>query len=182
MNPLDQLADIMPPDTVSIWPLAWGYWLALALVVTIIGLSIYAIIQYRMKRQAKREALLALAKLNTSDEYYAYKVQVIMKSLCAHYLPLSFSSQMHGQQWKSLILSVYHGKDTNSLSQALDTLYQGLYVPESKTEQDITNRNEHTQKTISKWISSSFPCNKNSESHSSRSPVAAKYSSEVNNV
>ena len=120
MNPLDQLADITQPNGVSMWPLAWGYWLALGLIIAIIAFGIIAFVKYRNKRKLKRESIQALAQLDINSEYYAHRVQVIMKSLCSHYLPLSSSAQMHGKQWQSLVLFVYQGKDTQRLTKVID--------------------------------------------------------------
>jgi hypothetical protein len=182
MNPLDQLADITLPKAVSMWPLAWGYLLALALSVVIIGFAIFAFMQYRKKRSAKRKALFALANLDTTDAYYTSKVQVIMKSLCSYYLPLSSSSQRHGQQWKSLILSVYKGNDVNKLTEVLDSLYQGLYFPKNKTEHDLSNQNQQIQSIIKEWINTSFPCKQQTNAQHAYKDLDAGRTSEVSNV
>lgn len=182
MNPLDQLADITPPEAVSMWPLAWGYWLALALLVAIIGFVIFAFIQYRTKRSGKRKALLALANLDTSDAYFTYKVQVIMKSLCSYYLPLSASSQMHGQQWKYLVLSIYKGNELNKLTEVLDSLYQSLYFPENKIDHETSNRNQQIHSTIKEWINTSFPCKHKANEQSGYHDHDPVRTSELSNV
>jgi hypothetical protein len=35
---------------------------------------------------------------------------VVMKTLCAHYLPHEASKTLYGSAWQSLLLSVYKGK------------------------------------------------------------------------
>lgn len=182
MNPLDQLADIMPPDAVSIWPLAWGYWLLLVIVIALIGLCIFGILKYRNERRAKREALKSLANVDTANEYYAHKIQVLMKSLCAHYLPLLSSSQMHGEEWKSLVLSIYRGKDSSNFSQVIDELYLALYFPKITSGTNFIHQNKKIQSTIDEWIKSSFPCKNQGSNLSSYQQIDDSAAREVNNV
>lgn len=182
MNPLDQLADIATPDGVSIWPLALGYWLSLGVIVAIIAFGIIAFVKYRNKRKVKRESLLALALLDISDEYYAHRVQVIMKSLCSHYLPLSSSSQLHGKQWHTLVLSIYQGKETSRLTQVIDNLYQALYSPEQKADQNSISQNKLIQLTIKEWITASFPCKKVNINQADFASLGTARTGEVHNV
>lgn len=179
MNPLDQLADIIPPDAVSMWPLAWGYWIALVLVIVILGFGIIGILNYRNRRKVKREALQTLANLDSKNEYYAHKVQVLMKTLCVQYLPLYSSAQMHGEEWKSLVLSIYQGKKSENLAQVIDSLYQDLYFPKNKNDTDYIDRNQKIQSTIAEWIQSSFPCKKEASTPLSSSKIDTR---EVSNV
>jgi hypothetical protein len=182
MNPLDQLADILPPDTVSIWPLAWGYWLVLVIIIVLIGFGIFGLVQYRNKRRAKREALKSLAVLDTANEYYAHKIQVLMKTLCTHYLPMLSSTQMHGEEWKSLVVSIYQGKETSRLSQVIDSIYQTLYYPKIKNDTDFINQNENIKDTIEEWIKSSFPCKNEVSKHSAYHQTDDSVVNEVRNV
>lgn len=182
MSPLDQLADILPPDAVSIWPLAWGYWLLLVIIIALIGFSIFGTLQYRRTRKAKREALKNLGDLDTANEYFAHKIQVIMKTLCTHYVPMLSSSQMHGEGWKSLVVSIYQGKETSSLNQVIDSLYQSLYYPKIKNDIDFINQNEKIKDTIEEWIKSSFPCKNEVSKPSYYQKVDDSAASEVRNV
>lgn len=186
MNPLDQLADILPPDTVSIWPLAWGYWFLLVAIIVLIGFGIFATLQYRSKRRAKREALKNLTLLDTANEYYAHNLQVLMKTLCTHYLPMGSSSQMHGEEWKSLVVSIYQGKETSRLKAVIDSLFQALYYPKIKNDTEFINHNEKIKDTIEEWIKSSFPCKSEviepSAYHRIDDSVASSVVSEVRNV
>ena len=182
MNPLNQLADIVQPDAVSIWPLAWGYWLVVVLGLGLIGFGIFTILSYRTKRKAKREALQSLANLDRKNEHYAHNVQVLMKTLCAHYLPSYSSYQMHGEKWKSLILSIYEGKETANLNQAIDDIYYALYFPKNPNGPDIITLHEKIHSSISDWIKNSFPCKNQIGKPSSLNKIDDGAASGVSNV
>lgn len=160
MNPLDQLADITPPDSVSIWPLAWGYWVAIGILLVTVVLCAFTFIKFRNKRKAKRIALVSLATLDTQNIYFAHNIHVIMKTLCSHYLPASSSSQMYGKHWQTLVLSIYKGKEPERLSKAIDYMYSSLYSPDAIQDDDVSAQNENVKNVVTEWVSSSFPCKK----------------------
>jgi len=55
MNPLDQLKDIHLPADVSLWPLAWPWWLLIILLVLLPVLVIYLRRKNRWRKQALRQ-------------------------------------------------------------------------------------------------------------------------------
>jgi len=188
MNPLDQLADITPPDAVSIWPLAWGYWLVLAIILVLVIYCIFAVKKFRQKRQVKREALLTLSKLDTNSKYYAHDVQLIMKSLCSHYLPLAKAAQLYANQWKSFVLAIYQGSDTERLALVIDNMYSSLYsannglTTDTKEQVAQKQQNEQVQVTVKEWISTSFPCKKVKRDQLNVTQIATQATSEMQNV
>jgi hypothetical protein len=177
MNPLDQLADISTPTTVSMWPLAWGYWVLIGALLALLVWVVLAILRYKKHRKAKYEALAALARLKhkTSHYYFSQNIQVIMKTLCAQYLPDSTSKTLHGDEWQSLIMKLYNGNKPRALESTLALLYENLYSnkahalhgSEGKTivkdkasneSLELTQQNEHILATVTDFVKSSFPC------------------------
>jgi uncharacterized membrane protein len=95
MNPLDQLKNIHLPAQVSMWPLAWPWWVLLAVIITTIILAIYL----KRKNAWRKQALL---QLNTIDS--ANKMQCIQdcNRLLKQVAQLRFGQQcaaLSGQKW-----------------------------------------------------------------------------------
>ena len=85
MNPLDQLADIQIPSEVSVWPLAWGYWVIIAVAICVIIAATVLIFKHLSWHKLKRQALIELSNIDVNQAYFEHKLQVVLKSVCAHY-------------------------------------------------------------------------------------------------
>ncbi|MFT6269152.1 MAG: hypothetical protein ACJAVV_001976 [Alphaproteobacteria bacterium] len=170
MNPLDQLADITAPASVSLWPLAWGYWLLIVLSLALLIWGTVSLLKFRKKRHEKYKAVAALSSIDSHSPYFAHKVQLVMKTLCAHYLPYAASKTLYGNAWRSLLLSVYKGKQIAELDQAITMLQKRLYakaagneqtsVPSDSENQETANIEQNQQILIAMkdLVNTSFPC------------------------
>ena len=103
-NPLEQLADIHLPDPVSIWPLALGWWLLLALIF--IALTIALLLRVRHQRNAYRR--LALAELeqsyarltrHQSTSQYLQELNALLKRVALSRYGKGFNPSLKGQAW-----------------------------------------------------------------------------------
>jgi hypothetical protein len=64
---LSQLKDIHLPDSVSFWPIAWGWWvLFLLLALLIFGSSVW-IFRYKKRNRYRKQALAAFDQLALTD-------------------------------------------------------------------------------------------------------------------
>lgn len=101
MSPLDQLRDIHLPAPVSIWPLAPGWWLLLALAA---GLAVAAGFGWRYwvrHRRYRRHALRQLAQLEQqtlSDREYLDLLALLVKHTALCHDPAAAS--LAGWQWQ----------------------------------------------------------------------------------
>lgn len=129
MNPLDQLADIQTPSDVAWWPLAWGYWVLIALLVLIIAGAVYAYTQQRKNSRVKREALESLKQIAASDVYFAHKVQVILKKTCGYYFTQTASTQLGGKDWQKFLLAHYKGTSPDNVQAMAICIQRNLYAP-----------------------------------------------------
>jgi hypothetical protein len=187
MNPLDQLADITTPQNVSIWPLAWGYWLVLALVILLLAITIISLLRFKNTRKQKRGAMATLNKLETLDPYFAHKVQMLIKTLLAHYMPHVASKTMHGSEWQSLLLSVYRGNQPSELVRSMSMLQARMYAkPPTSLEAVLLSKevtadaqqnvvraqNDAILTAMRDFVGTSFPCKVPSNKHT----VVAKIS------
>jgi len=63
-SPLDQLKDIHLPDPVSMWPLAWPWWMLLLAIFIAVGLTLYL----RKKNTWRRQALSKLKVISSENQ------------------------------------------------------------------------------------------------------------------
>lgn len=156
MNPLDQLADISTPTNVSIWPLAWGYWVLIALLLGILTILIFWLIKVRKHGVFKRQTLAQLAALQSSDTDFAQKAQVYLKQTCLHYFSQAKPLQLSGIVWQQFILSHYKGKQEEELKKAVSFIQNSLYA-NSSIDNTTSELNESTKQALLDWIKTSTP-------------------------
>lgn len=164
MNPLDQLADINLPSQVSIWPLAWGYWLVLALSVLAIVAIVRGILSHRKLHRPKKRALAYIQTLETNDPQFVHKIQIRLKHLSQHYFVSENIALMHGSQWRQFLETHYKGKQQSSLSTALDAINAHLYS--NNQALDNLSLNSDIKNAVIDWIEQSLPVKPSSESAS----------------
>lgn len=158
MNPLDQLADISTPADISIWPLAWGYWVLLVLISVLVTMATYWLIQQHKRSANKRLSIAYISQLNPQAEDFCSALLMQWKQSCAHYFWHSHPMQLSGSNWQQFIIENYKGKDLTSLTQALEYLQQVLYAkPTLIDENTLKTNNEHLQAAVIQWLQSSTP-------------------------
>lgn len=141
MNPLEQLADISVPQTVSYWPLAAGYWMLLGLTCILVALIIIWTTQYQHKNRAKKQALTHIKNLNTEDSEFAPKLQVTLKTVVAQYKGLDVASKSFGEDWCTTLTKLYRGKNTDDISVLTSYLYDYLYRQPNKRSTGVNDFN-----------------------------------------
>lgn len=93
---LAQLRDIRLPDPISWWPLAYGWWLALALLCAAI-LSGIVYVRWR-KQTARARALRELAAIPGDDpQGFATAVSVLLRRVARR--KDAFAAQLSGPRW-----------------------------------------------------------------------------------
>ncbi|MCG9696291.1 DUF4381 domain-containing protein [Shewanella sp. Isolate11] len=123
-NPaLTAMKDIQPPADIGAWPLAYGYWLLLALIIiAVIGLTII-LIKHHRHRAAKREALMQLSQLDSTHPQLAIEVNALLKRSAMSYLPRQQVAALDGAAWHTWLQQQVNQFD-NNLAQLLDKRYQ----------------------------------------------------------
>jgi hypothetical protein len=91
---LNNLRDIVIPDSPPLWPFATGLWIAIGVVALTIGLIIWRLIIIR-KRNAYRRAGLQLLHTATSTR----DVSVIMKRVALAAFPREQVASLYGDDW-----------------------------------------------------------------------------------
>lgn len=95
-NNLPELRDIhLPAEGISIWPLAWGWWLIAAFIAVLFcGIWLYLLWQRKSK---KLYALKLLSGLDGKSPSAAVKLSEILRRICIYKYPQA--SALSGKQW-----------------------------------------------------------------------------------
>ncbi len=123
-NPaLAALKDIQTPEAIGYWPLAYGYWLVLALIViALIAITIW-VIKCHKNSAAKREALAQLNQLDDTHPQLAIEVNTLLKRSAMSYLPREQVAALEGEKWHQWLRQQVKQFDSN-LGALLDKRYQ----------------------------------------------------------
>lgn len=110
-SPLDQLADIHLPDSVSWWPLASGWWALLALlVIVLIAVLLWRRRlkqnHYRKLAQQELDAIYSSYQSTQNAAKFLHDISVLLRrtALTAH--PKTFNASIKGQAWLDWLDSV----------------------------------------------------------------------------
>lgn len=95
-NNLPELRDIhLPAESISIWPLAWGWWF----MVTVITVAVVCVLLYRLWRRKSKKlyALNLLSKLDGKTPVSAIELSEILRRICIYKYPQA--SSLLGEKW-----------------------------------------------------------------------------------
>ncbi|GAA0853588.1 DUF4381 domain-containing protein [Aliiglaciecola litoralis] len=151
MNPLEQLNDIHVPDSVSVWPLAWGWWLLMGVSILVVCVVTVWLYRYLSARRVKRMALQELRTLNPDNPTVYSEVNQLLKRVALAYFPSAPIASLYGEQWCNFLTQQLPDNKQQDFKQACIQLQQNLYqkTPESSAESVIDSA-----KT---WIQHSLP-------------------------
>lgn len=138
-DPLSQLKDIHLPDPVGLWPLAWGWWVLLALIVIGIALGVYLWRRHRARNHYRQLALIELqrarAQVDQDGElaHYLQQVSIILRRAAITGLPERYLANLKGEAWLQWLDAQLAGADefTSGAGRALLT---GPYEPHPQAD------------------------------------------------
>ena len=106
MDPLANLQDIHLPEAVHSWPLAPGWWIILALLITAAVIVIKKIIN---KRRLIKNQKLALKQLQANEHLTAEQSIAILKWTCIQYFKREDVAAIHGDDLLNYLSSKLDG-------------------------------------------------------------------------
>lgn len=147
-NPLSQLQSIHTPDAVSAWPLAWGWWLLLAVFAALSVLLVVSVYRHIRFNKARRQAILAASRLDIHSGNMASQLNELLKRLCLHYGDPSVVAKMNGEPWVTYLLGAVKTGVADTLRSDLSTMQGFLYAPVSVS----STQNKQFQQAVMTWM------------------------------
>lgn len=126
---LSQLKDIHLPYAISDWPIAFGWWTLLTLVVLSLFAGIYFWRHYKVKNANKKAALSLLAlkysqfKSNQDSQAFLQHSNQILKRYCLKQHPAAVS--LSGLAWTNFLIR--HSDKAFFNESLANAMSQGLY-------------------------------------------------------
>lgn len=128
-DPLAQLRDIHTPEPVGAWPLAWGWWCVIALLLVVAGYGIYRYIRYRRRQRPRREALRQLAAISVGDDDWPRQLNNLLKRVALVYYPPSHVAALYGDQWQQFLINALPARKASRAQPGLQQLNAQRYQP-----------------------------------------------------
>lgn len=145
-DPLAQLQDIVTPEQITWWPLAWGWWVLIILAIAAIAAIIFLIVKRYQLMKAKKAALNALSTINVDEPINAVKqINNILKRAVLAYAERSDVAELNGDKWANWLNQ--NGK--TAISKELLGL---AYQPNCEAAQA-----KQYQQHATAWIKASLP-------------------------
>ncbi|PKG58922.1 DUF4381 domain-containing protein [Shewanella sp. Choline-02u-19] len=148
-NPaLASLQDIQTPTEIGLWPLAYGYWLLLLVVLISVAAAFIYLRKRRQHTAAKRAALVELAKLDPSTAQYITNVSEILKRAAMSYCDRSLVAGLSGTHWYAWLTAQVNSPPVE-LCELLKLSYQRTELTQSQAIA-LKQSAEH-------WLKSALP-------------------------
>ena len=166
MDPLEQLHDISLAEPISWWPLAIGWWISAAVIVSIIGILLAVYFRKRKQNKGFRAALRELESIEqtlTGEVNDLFLINALLKRCIRFYGHDSNVNAMHGAEW-ALYLSTWLPEkyrqrfevDTKSI---FEQLFQNIDNPRDD------NRSRHFISAARLWLKHARPTHHNGEQY-----------------
>jgi len=153
-NPaLAAMKDIQPPEPIGTWPLAYGYWLLLAVTLVAIVACAFWLIKRHRRCAAKREAIAQLDKLDTSHRQLAIEINALLKRSAMSYTPRENIASIDGDSWYAWLR-----QQDNKMDDALPKLLAKRYQAQALT----TAEAKQLKIAAKQWLNNALPLKQNS--------------------
>jgi len=142
VDPLENLHDITEVTTASWWPLAWGWWLAAIVVISLI-ISLVVLIMRRIAYNASARHAQALLRSNQFSSLA--EVNTIAKRFALAYGTRKEIAGLSGNSWLNYMLKTIPESERQQFAAELKSFEPLLYQPVD------TNQITSYQKLVLQW-------------------------------
>jgi len=154
-DPLAQLRDIHVPTEVNIWPLDWGWWVAIAVCLLALFCLYKAITVHIRHNKARKQALALLESISAQQSNWPVALNSILKRTAMSYYPTQQVAGLYGKQWQAFLTSALKSSDSK-LESDLGLLVSNVYQA-TPTPSDF----ETCKRAVKNWLSKAkLPKNK----------------------
>ena len=128
---ISQLKDIHLPNAITEWPIAFGWWWLLTVIIGAIIIGLYAWYQEWKRNATKRAALTLLNhqyehfKENNNAQVFLQQSNQILKRFCLDKYPAAVS--LSGAAWTNFLIR--HSHKTFFDAELANAISQGIYQP-----------------------------------------------------
>jgi len=146
-----QLRDVHTPDAISWWPLAFGWWMLIAIVACLVIVSVIALIRYRRKVAYRKIAITELDKhfanwqLDKIDSRYLQAANALLKRVCSH-LEGNTSSQSASLSSETWVAHLNAYVKTDLSTQTSVAIAEQLY------QQNPNSDIDHIHYEVKAWL------------------------------
>lgn len=137
-DPLAELRDIHMPQFLDIWPPAIGWWLLIALVLSLLIYGGYLLYLGWRRNRYRREAITELKQLRVDyqrhgdDAVYIAEFQALLKRVALTHYPREDVARLTGESWVSF-LDRTAGSQEFSMGKG-QSLVDANYIPEPEAD------------------------------------------------
>lgn len=124
--------DIVESPLTSVWPLAWGWWLLIALTVALLTSAIWMLLRHHRRQAAKRSGLRYLQQPQQSLS----TVNQLAKRLALAYFPTQQVAPLQGAGWHQFLIATYPPSGQQTFSQQLTPYTDMQYQPVTDEQVD----------------------------------------------
>lgn len=148
MDPLADLKTIHLPEQVNNYPLAYGWWILLFIVLVLCFFSLKKYLKHRKNCQAKKQAINTLKENNLDNE----QLISLLKWAALHYFPRQQVASLSGQQLQNFLTSCLPTKQQETFINLIEPVLAKRY-----------QRDEQLQKTdelstaVMLWLTYALP-------------------------
>jgi hypothetical protein len=150
---LSQLKDIHLPPAISEFPIAYGWWLSLFILIALTATAVYFFIKQRNKTAIQRSALRVLNQhheefnQNQDSKLFLQQCNSVLKRYCITHYPHAVS--LSGPNWANFLIC--YSQKTRFSDELITALSEGLYQPQCQY-----NTDELYQACVS-WLKNNKP-------------------------
>ncbi|MFK8028700.1 MAG: DUF4381 domain-containing protein [Gammaproteobacteria bacterium] len=126
---LDELRDIHLPEEIKWWPLAYGYWLLLALLLVAAALWFRRYRQLAIRRASTVELrkLVAIYKQHNDAHELARGVNVLLRRTALSLKPREQTASLTGDAWMDYVQECVAGSGFEFSEETRQLLTHGVY-------------------------------------------------------
>ena len=131
-DPLAQLRDIHVPTEVNVWPLDWGWWVAIAVFLLALFCLYKAITAHIRHNKARKQALALLESISAQQSNWPVALNSILKRTAMSYYPTQQVAGLYGKQWQAFLTSALKSSDSkleSDLGLLVSNVYQATPSP-----------------------------------------------------
>ncbi|MFU1598739.1 DUF4381 domain-containing protein [Alteromonas macleodii] len=131
-DPLAQLRDIHVPTEVNIWPLDWGWWVAIAVFLLALFCLYKTITAHIRHNKARKQALALLESISAQQSNWPVALNSILKRTAMSYYPTQQVAGLYGKQWQAFLTSALKSSDSkleSDLGLLVSNVYQAPPTP-----------------------------------------------------